>query len=76
MRVCVCAHVRVRVCINYEIALFFRFLLSHYVHWSYIRTRSFDFSSCGTIFLFSRAQVMWRNVERLITHLIEIVVCH
>ena len=60
VRVCVCA----LVCMINEIVPFSRFLLSHYVHITYILAHWPDFLSCGTIFLFSYAQVMWRHVER------------
>ena len=57
--VCECAHVCVQVCINNKIAPFLEFLLSHYIHMTYIRARLSDFLPCGTIFLFLCAQVTW-----------------
>ena len=54
MRTCarVCACVCTCVCMNNEIASSLGFFLSHYEHIPYIRTHSYDFSSCGTIFMF------------------------
>ena len=51
---------------NNEITSFSGFLLSHYVHSSYILAHSLSFSSCGTMFLFLFAHKTWRHVERLI----------
>ena len=56
---CVCACVSM----NNEISPFSTFLLSHYEDIPYIGTHSFNFSSCGTVFMFLFVQLAWRRVE-------------
>ena len=65
-RVCECVYAHVRARMNNEIAPFSGFSLSHYEDIPYIHAHSSNFSSCGTIFMFLCAHVMWRRVERLI----------
>ena len=49
---------------NNEIAPILGFLLSHYEDIPYICEHSYDFSSCGSIFMFLCAQVTWLRVKR------------
>ena len=60
LRVCAC------VCKNNEIAPFLGFSLSHYVHKTYKLAHSCSFSSCGIMFIYFCAQVMWWQVKRLV----------
>ena len=50
VRVCLDVCERAGVCMNNEITPFSGFLLSHYVHLTYILTHFLSFLSCGIIF--------------------------